>query len=285
MGEKTGIAWTSATVNFWWGCTKVGPACDDCYAEGTDRRSGGAHWGSGVLRRKIAGAPALLKRLNARSPLWDHSVLARQPVFIQSMSDLFDNEVDLDWFREAWVAICAADRLAIQICTKRASAVRKRLAAIGVKDWPDHVGLLITVVTQQEADRDVPRLLSLKRQFDIPWVGISCEPAQELIDFRAWLPQVHHHPDNVQSNALQSLIGAAAKALGGCYLDWIIFGGKSGRNWNDRPFDLEWGRVTRDACRRAGVPFFFKQVAAFRPTDNTIPPDLMVRKYPRAMVA
>ena len=50
MGERSSIEWTDSTVNLWWGCTKVGPGCDHCYAEGIDKRFGGAHWGSGAPR-------------------------------------------------------------------------------------------------------------------------------------------------------------------------------------------------------------------------------------------
>ena len=64
-------------------------------------------------------------------------------------------------------------------------------------------------------------------------------------------------------------------------LDWIIFGGKSGSNWNDRPFDIEWGRKALEQCTAAGCAFFFKQVAGFRPTDAMIPPELLVRQWPK----
>ncbi len=272
MGATTGIPWTDSTVNFWWGCTKVGPACDDCYAEATDKRAGGSHWGHGVPRRKIKGAPALLRRLDNGYADWAADSICRREnakvfglpiplegirrrVFIQSMSDLFDLEVELEWFDEAWRNIVACNRLAIQICTKRVSAIEKRLNAISFRGWPQHVGVLITVVTQAEADRDIPRLLELKRRFGIPWVGISYEPAQEYVSFWPYITG----------------------------LDWIIFGGKSGRNWNDRPFDLDWARRTRAACEISATAFFMKQVAAFRPTDAMIPADLMVRQFPPAL--
>ncbi len=101
------------------------------------------------------------------------------------------------------------DKLEWQICTKRVSQIKKMIPAqwatqereaieqqpmIGdeykryeagpVKyGWPRNVGVLITVVTQAEADRDIPRLLTLKKELGIPWVGISYEPAQELVDY------------------------------------------------------------------------------------------------------
>ena len=53
MAERTGIAWTDHTFNPWWGCTKVSPGCDHCYAEAFDKRVGGAHWGPHAERRRI----------------------------------------------------------------------------------------------------------------------------------------------------------------------------------------------------------------------------------------
>ena len=70
MGESSKIEWTDATVNFWWGCTKVGPGCDHCYAEAFDKRVGGSHWGLDAPRRKIASAGALIHRLDNNYSHW-----------------------------------------------------------------------------------------------------------------------------------------------------------------------------------------------------------------------
>jgi len=56
MGESTGISWTDATFNPVWGCTKVSPGCDHCYAETFDKRVGGNHWGKGAPRRLFGDA-------------------------------------------------------------------------------------------------------------------------------------------------------------------------------------------------------------------------------------
>ncbi len=140
MAERTGIEWTDATVNFWWGCTKVGPGCDHCYAETWSERFGGGHWGVDAPRRKIKGAAAMLNRLDNRYADWaadaicatenakvfglpDPGMGSRRRVFIQSMSDLFDTEVPLEWFAEAWGKIEQCNRLALQLVTKRISVV------------------------------------------------------------------------------------------------------------------------------------------------------------------
>ena len=244
MGTVSAIGWTSSTVNFWWGCTPVGPGCEHCYAEAWDRRTGGAHFGLGVARRKIKGATALMHRLDKGAADWsaDYELGLLSPecgprrrVFVQSMSDLFDREVPLDWFREAWETIEACDRVDVQIVTKRVSAVERRLAAIGRTTWPKHVGLIITVCNQAEAARDVPRLLALKAKLGIPWVGLSIEPMLGPIGLTPWLDRI----------------------------DWVICGGESGPR--ARPMHPDWARSLRDQCAAAGVAFFFKQWGEFEP--------------------
>lgn len=252
MAESSRIEWTDATVNFWWGCTKVGPGCDHCYAETFDKRIGGAHWGVGAPRRKIKGAVALIRRLERTG---------RRRVFIQSMSDLFDLEVPAEWFLEAWYEIGIAEGLSIQILTKRITAVEKRLAAVGVTTWPRHAGLMITVVDQAEADRDIPRLLALKARLGIPWVGLSMEPLLGPVD----LTQVNRGTTQVGGfNCLES----GGDWIGGHYydmpgLDWVIVGGESGAG--ARPMHPDWARSLRDQCAAAGVPYFMKQWGEWAP--------------------
>ena len=242
MGDATGIEWTDATVNFWWGCTKVGPGCEHCYAETQSNRFTPGHWGVGAPRRKIASAGKLLNRLDNDYAWWaadaqigGYHPNSRRRVFVQSMSDLFDLEVPLEWFAEAWAKIVQCDRLDIQIVTKRISAIEKRLAAIGVTTWPQHAGLLITVVNQAEFDRDVPRLRALKWRLALPWVGLSAEPL------------------------LGPIVGDFAE------LDWIIVGGESGRS--ARPMHPDWARSIRDRCAASGTAFFFKQWGEWAPYD------------------
>lgn len=292
MAATTGIAWTHSTHNPWWGCTKVGPACDDCYAEGVDRRTGESHWGHGAPRRRVSeharNEPYRWQK-NADKFFAEHGCDRR--VFTLSMGDLFDNEVPTEWRTEHFITMEKCDRLRWQICTKRISNLPKMVPVswcgqIGGR-WPQHIGVLITVVTQAEADRDIPRLLECKKRFGIPWVGISYEPAQEGISFK-WAKM---HADNPRFYVHDWLTGRTrygqddGSVIEGDAgrLDWIIFGGKSGPKWNDRPFDIEWARQTRDQCAAAGTAFFMKQVAAFRPTEAMIPADLMIRQFPEAL--
>jgi protein gp37 len=249
MAETSAIEWTDSTVNFWWGCTKVSAACDHCYAETWAKRFGEEHWGIGAPRRKIKGARALLHRLDNDYAEWAADRAcgllpplsgARRRVFCMSMGDLFDNEVPLDWFAEAWRTIVVCNRVDIIIVTKRLSMIERRLAEAGFFDWPKHAWLLTSVCDQNGADREGPRLLDLKARFGIPVIGFSIEPM------------------------LGSIVLPAT-------MDWVIAGGESGPN--ARPSHPDWFRGLRDQCAAAGVAYFFKQwgewhTAAVRLSDD-----------------
>lgn len=258
MAETSNIGWTDATVNFWWGCTKVGPGCDGCYAETLAKRYGFDIWGQGVERRKIKGAVKLLHKLDNDAAWWaadavigQHHPSATRRVFIQSMSDLFDKEVPLDWLAEAMQTIHRCDRLEIQIVTKRISIVEKRLAAIDAA-WPKHAGLIISVVNQDEFDRDVPRLRELKVMLGIPWIGLSMEP----------------------------LLGPVVGDFSG--LDWVIVGMESGGNARHQPNESAQAIVNQ--CATAGVPVFVKQLSSGKAKPITdidqFPEGLRIRQFP-----
>jgi len=245
MSNKTKIEWTDATVNFWWGCTKVGPGCDHCYAETLDARFGPSHWGTDTPRRQIASAANTLAKLNRQGG---------KRVFIQSMSDLFDNEVPGEWFDAAWMHIHNSTECRIQIVTKRISRVEKAISESGPPIWPQHAGLMITVVNQAEADRDIPRLLALKAKLGIPWVGLSMEPLLGPVDLTNIPGQKIAQNITIIQDALRGHNGIGHNTP---RLDWVITGGESGPK--ARPMHPDWARSLRDQCDAAGVPFFFKQ--------------------------
>lgn len=252
MGAATGIAWTDSTANYWEGCTKVGPGCDHCYAADRDARwHAGSHWGPGAPRR--------LMSQNTRNNLsrWQHQApefLAehgrRRRVFCSSLSDVFDNEVPESW-REAFFAeMERAPDLLIQLCTKRVGNVLKMVpkhwlpdfapaAPVGrpTKRWPANVGLLITVVTELEVRRDVPKLMRLKRDLGIPWVGLSIEPLIEDVVDELRFAFANHGK-----------------------VDWMIVGGESGPD--ARRYDLTWGHAIAMLGQELGIAVFHKQLGA-----------------------
>lgn len=80
MAEKSNIAWTDSTINFWSGCTKVSAGCANCYAEGLSNRRMTTkdgqgiigEWGPGGIRRKSKSAVKDALRLNAKPWICDN---------------------------------------------------------------------------------------------------------------------------------------------------------------------------------------------------------------------
>ena len=89
MGEFSKIEWTTHTFNPWIGCTKVGPPCDNCYAEALmDHRYGKVQWGPHGERKRTAPA-------NWKKPIqWAKAANGRERVFCASLADWLDNQ---DW--------------------------------------------------------------------------------------------------------------------------------------------------------------------------------------------
>jgi protein gp37 len=231
-------------MNFWIGCTKVGPGCDHCYAVNVGARSG-VGWGRGEPRRLTSEHnrnSALRWQKKAGAFLAEHGHPRR--VFCSSLADVFDNEVPDEWRAEAFDVMENTPDLRWQICTKRVSNIEKMVpeawhrGTVGILKgrcyWPQNVGILITVVTPEEVLRDVPRLVDLKRRFGIPWIGLSIEPM--IADV---------------SPALERI---------GCrdLVDWIILGGESGPH--ARPCDIGWMRLAIAACEPFGPAIFIKQM-------------------------
>jgi protein gp37 len=98
-----------------------------------------------------------------------------------SMGDFFDNEVPPEWREDAWRVIRETPNLRWMILTKRIGNAAKMLPD-GFPSGYEHVGMMATIANQEEADRDIIKLLRLKRRFALPWVGISVEPMLGPID-------------------------------------------------------------------------------------------------------
>lgn len=250
MSEATGIQWTDSTWNAWWGCQRVGPGCDHCYAEALDKRTGGEHWGAKVDRRRTS-------ETNWNEPLrWQKKADAfeaahghRRRVFCGSMMDIMDNAVPLAWSHEAFERIEECDRIDWQLLTKRVGNVEDRVPEQWQTGyWPSHVGLMITVVTQQEVDRDVPKLLDLKGRFGIPWVGLSVEPLIERVDLSEWLV------GREEAGMVGNCIGWRPP------VDWVIVGGESGHG--ARPFDTAWAEDIVRQAAGSDAQVFVKQLGA-----------------------
>ncbi|HEY2010568.1 MAG TPA: phage Gp37/Gp68 family protein [Rhizomicrobium sp.] len=266
MAEKTGISWCDATFNPWMGCTKVSPACDNCYAEKlVTGRMGKDLWGAGKPRHRTSVSNWKKARQWNKTPaqLIGSQWPGRKPrVFAASLADIFDNEIDPAWRDDFWALVRETPNLQWLIVTKRIGNAAKMLPADWGNGYPN-VTLIITVANQPEADRDVIKLLltpALSR-------GLSVEPmlGHMHLGYLGWPASPSRRRDGYNA-----LIGARYDNGGMVErlpkLDWVICGGESGPG--ARPMHPNWARALRDQCAAAEIPFHFKQWGEWAPADQ-----------------
>jgi protein gp37 len=262
MSANSKIEWTDHTFNPWEGCQKVGPGCDHCYAESRNARFGGGvaiNWGPGAPRRRTSAS-------NWRKPLAWNAAHAeffaahgrRQRVFCASLADVFDNAVPDAWRADLIDLIWNTPHLDWLLLTKRiGNAVPMitralELAGRGVNTpWPwSNVWIGATIVNQEEADRDIPKLLMVPARVRF----LSMEPLLGDVRIAKWLDYCERLD---KSGISRRASGEHIVCDRHCGISWVIVGGESGHG--ARPMHPDWPRSLRDQCAAAGVPFLFKQ--------------------------
>jgi protein gp37 len=217
MSDRSRIEWTDASWNPVRGCTKVSPGCAHCYAETFAERFRGVPghpYEQGFDLRLVP--EKLAEPLRWRNP---------RKIFVNSMSDLFHEEVSDEYIGSVARVMRAASWHTYQVLTKRSERMRDLL-----------LGPLAFA-------GELPHI----------WWGVSVE------NRRHGYPRVEHlraAPAAVRFLSVEPLLEDLGTVdLRG--ISWVIVGGESGHG--ARPIHPDWVRSLRDQCAAAGVPFFFKQ--------------------------
>lgn len=146
-------------------------------------------------------------------------------IFVNSMSDLFHERVPEEFIRRVFRTMNECPWHTFQVLTKRSSRLRELAPKL---EWTANI-----------------------------WIGVSVENERVLHrieDLRAV-------PAQVRFLSCEPLLGSLPNLpLEGIH--WVIVGGESGPK--ARPMEADWVREIREQCRRAGVPFFFKQWGGVR---------------------
>lgn len=251
MGALTKIEWTDHTMNPWWGCVRVSPACTFCYAADLDKRYSGAdaHWGK-ESRRRFFGD----KHWN--EPLkWNReaeNTVQTRFVFCASMADVFeqlpqehpDTCAMTDARARLWALIYRTPYLTWLLLTKRPENVFSMVPTAWEGRWPSNCWLGVTAEDQERTDERLRHLWELiyVRGTEPPILFLSMEPLFEAVTLPDWF----------------LMRGERA---------WVINGGESGPH--ARVADPNWYRGVREQCADAGVPYFFKQFGEWIPQDQT----------------
>jgi protein gp37 len=210
--SKSAIEWTEATWNPLTGCTKVSPGCTHCYAERM------------AMRLQAMGQPNYARGFELA--MHEHALelplrwKKPQVVFVNSMSDLFHEQVPEAFIQRVFDVMRRAHWHDFQVLTKRAVRLEQMSPKI---DWPANVWMGVSVETRKYAFR----IDHLRR-------------TEAFTKFLSLEPLLGPLPD-------LNLAG----------VDWVIVGGESGPQ--ARPMRESWVVDIRNQCRDAAVPFFFKQ--------------------------
>jgi protein gp37 len=271
----TAIEWTASddgtpgeTWNPVTGCRKVSPGCQHCDAETVARRGMGPWKG-----RRFEDVRTHDDRLDA--PLrW------RKPrrVFVNSMSDLFHEDVPDDFLDRVFAVMALAEQHQFIVLTKRPERMCSYLTDALLSGWDrsDKVNMRAHDIDPERAFGQIPargdswplrnvilgvscedqkradERIEILRYTPAACRAVSAEPLLAPIDFGAWLAAPE--PSGTTSGGVQEMIAGAP------LIDWIIIGGESGPR--ARPCDMDWVRDIRDQCRAAGVACFTKQLGA-----------------------
>ena len=212
MSDQSSIEWTNATWNPVRGCTKISAGCKHCYAETFAERWRGVPghaYEQGFDLRLVPEALDLPRT-------WKRPRL----VFVNSMSDLFQDEIPLSYIQRVFASMNATPRHGFQVLTKRSARLRALASEL---DWGGNIWMGVSVESRRCMDRiDDLRAVPAAVRF------LSVEPLLESL-------------------GMINLEG----------IHWVIVGGESGRR--PRPMEAGWVTGIRDQCLAAGVPFFFKQ--------------------------
>jgi protein gp37 len=234
MGRFTTISWTTHTFNPWWGCARVSPACENCYAETfATVRQKLPIWGVKSPRRFFGD-----KHWN--EPLkWDRDAKAegvRARVFCASMADVGESRDDLKvWKAKLAQLVDKTPNLDWLFLTKRPENLGELLSLMWPDrtTWPGNIWLGATVENQKYADIRIPLLARYGASAVVRF--LSMEPLLGGVDLGPYLKDI----------------------------DWVILGGESGIG--ARPSNTDWFRSLRDQADRAGIPVNFKQFGEFGP--------------------
>lgn len=215
------IEWTNSSWNPLTGCTKISLGCQNCYAERMAKRlkaMGNPNYKNGfsiTFHEKSLYLPLTWKK--------------SKYIFVNSMSDLFHEEVDEDYILQIFDVMNSAYWHTFQILTKRP----ERMLKINNKlKWSSNIWMGVSVESPKYINRiDILRQSNAKIKF------LSIEPLLE-----------------------QFMVLDLHK------IDWVIVGGESGPK--ARRMEKDWVIKIRDICIEHDIPYFFKQWGGINKKKN-----------------
>lgn len=299
MATQSKIEWCGPTWNPLKGCSLKSPGCENCYAMSIAHRfSGPKFWAHGLTRVMERKDHKTGKTL--RLPVWsgvvnpvprklDEPLRWRkgQTVFVNSMSDLFHEEIPLQYIAAVFGVMGSAPRHTFQVLTKRAERLPEFF------DWADseHLAEARCVNAARVELEGVGGKTSALETADAwplsnVWLGVSIEDAKR----KDRIDHLRKAPAAIRFLSCEPLLEDLGE-LDLTGIHWVIIGGESGRGNRVRPMKLTWVRNIIGQCRAQGVAVFVKQLGRVWSDESLSkdykggnmkdwPRDLRIREFP-----
>lgn len=215
------IEWTEMTWNPSTGCSKISEGCANCYAEVMARRLQAMG-----IKKYENGFNFTCHVSDLKTPYkWKKP----RKVFVNSMSDLFHEDMPVDFLKKVFEVMNDCSNHIFQVLTKRAGRLNSLSKEL---EWSPNIWMGVTVENNQVIDR---------------------------IDF------LREIPSSIRFLSLEPLLGPLPN-LDLKDIDWVIVGGESGAN--SRPIKQDWVIDIRNQCNIQDIPFFFKQWGGWNKKAN-----------------
>jgi len=265
MAGNTKIEWCDHTVNLWWGCSKVHTGCKNCYAETLSKRFDNNIWGKDKNRKRIKSAFKDLDKYQKQAEKLNKKVT----VFVGSMMDIFEesktltnpnsqllyektNNLRLSLFYK--INRGEYSNIIFLFLTKRPENIYKMILPSWKNNVPKNVWFGFSASNQKTFDKYLS-IIDKAKGIENVKKFISIEPQTEIIV-----------PKGFDLNRV----------------NWVIQGCESGTN--ARPFNIYWANKIKDACKKAGTPYFLKQIQDEKgkliKDINRFPNVLKIREFP-----
>jgi protein gp37 len=225
MAGLSEIEWTDATWNPISGCVMISPGCTNCYAmRMAARLQSMQHPSYEMTTRRSGGRPVWTGKIHLIEKALSVPLSWRKPrkIFVNSMSDLFQDEIPEGFIDRVWATMERAHWHTYQILTKRPDNMSAILKSLGRRALPN------------------------------VWLGTSVESS----DYKDRISQLRKVPAQVRFISFEPLLGPIGRvSLNGIH--WAIVGGESGPG--ARAMNAHWVEEIRKQCKAQQVQFFFKQ--------------------------
>ena len=209
---ETKIEWTEFTWNPSTGCTKISSGCKNCYAEKMTKRLTAMG-----IEKYQTGFDLAWHEFELTRP---YSIRQPRMIFVNSMSDLFHEDMPLDFIRKVFKVMNECPKHIFQVLTKRADILAQFSTLL---NWTPNIWMGVTV----ESSKYVDRINHLRKSGAF-----------------------------VKFLSLEPLLSSLGE-LDLREIDWVIVGGESGPD--ARPMNKSWVVEIQTQCRNSQIPFFFKQ--------------------------